>query len=143
MSEPGPLRPVGKGARVAGADLARTTVLVVDDDDDMRALVRFHLELAEFDVVAEAVDGDDALAAFDRLGAPPVPEVVLLDNRMPGLSGLEVASRLIELVPAQRIVLFTAYADGETAHRCEEMGVRLVSKDQVGELPTIVRTLAG
>lgn len=126
------------------ADQASTTVLVVDDDDDMRALVRMRLELADdIRVVAEAVDGPDALAAFTRLGAPPVPEVVLLDNRMPGMTGLEVAAHLRELVPAQHIVLFTAFADDDTAERCQALGVRLVSKDQVAQLPDIVRSMSG
>ena len=125
------------------ADQSGTTVLVVDDDDDMRALVRMRLELADdIRVVAEAVDGPEALATFARLGAPPVPEVVLLDNRMPGMTGLEVAAELRELVPTQHIVLFTAFADDETAQRCQALGVRLVSKDQVAELAEIVRSLS-
>ncbi|HEY8721135.1 response regulator, partial [Pengzhenrongella sp.] len=65
------------------------TVLVVDDDEDIRFLVRTVLTRAGLEVVAEAIDGVEALAALERLDPPPDPAVVVLDNRMPGLSGLE------------------------------------------------------
>jgi CheY-like chemotaxis protein len=119
----------------------RTTVLVVDDDDDMRVLVKLKLELSgDIDVVAEAVDGIDALEAFERLGAPPVPQVVLLDNRMPGMTGMEVAAHLLARVPDQRIILFSAHLDQDTVARADELGIaEVVSKSDLAELPRIVR----
>ena len=66
-------------------------VLIVDDEEDMRALVRATIELAGPDVaIDEAVSGADAIA---RLEADR-PEVVVLDHRMPGFSGLETAKRI-------------------------------------------------
>ena len=126
-------------------NIDKTTVLVVDDDEDMRTLVKMQLEIAgDIEVVAEAIDGTDALEAFKRLDAPPVPEVVVLDNRMPGMTGLEVAERLLKAVPGQRILLFTAYLDDETVARAEAVGItEVVSKDQVAELPAILRRLRG
>ena len=71
---------------------ASTRVLIVDDEEDMRALVRATIELAGPDVaVDEAVSGADAIA---RLEADQ-PEVVVLDHRMPGFSGLETAKRIL------------------------------------------------
>jgi EAL domain-containing protein (putative c-di-GMP-specific phosphodiesterase class I)/CheY-like chemotaxis protein len=64
-------------------------VLIVDDDDDVRAYFARVLARAGFDVV-EATNGRDALAAIHA--APPA--VVLLDNRMPGIGGLHVLARL-------------------------------------------------
>ena len=62
--------------------MTRAHVLVVDDDTDIRALLRELLERRGFSV-AEAADGRDALRAF--YGAPP--DVVLLDVGMPGMDG--------------------------------------------------------
>jgi DNA-binding NarL/FixJ family response regulator len=120
---------------------SRTTVLIADDEDDVRLLVKLRLELAgDIEVVAEAIDGDEALAAYEALDAPPVPHVVVLDNRMPGLTGLDVAALLRERVPSQRIVLYTAFVDEATIERAGELGIAaVVSKDNVAELPGIIR----
>ena len=85
------------------------TVLVADDEPDLRVLTHSLLEAAGFEVVEEAVDGEAALAAIELLHPPPVPTVLVLDYLMPGLSGLDVAERVLEHHPDQRIVLFTAY----------------------------------
>jgi diguanylate cyclase (GGDEF)-like protein len=66
-----------------------TRVLIVDDDEDIRAYLDVTLELAGFEVV-QASDGEAALrAAFDT-----VPDLVVLDVMMPGIDGLEVLRRL-------------------------------------------------
>jgi len=82
-------------------------VLIVDDEPDVRLVTRVILEAVGYDV-DEAEDGERALAA---LQAGAVPDVVLLDVRMPGLDGWEVLRRLrsgpdpLRLLP---IVIFTA-----------------------------------
>jgi CheY-like chemotaxis protein len=122
---------------------SRTTVLVVDDDEDMRLLVKLKLELSgDIDVVAEAVDGIDALDAYERLEAPPVPQIVLLDNRMPGMTGLEVATHILGRVPDQRIILYTAHVDEDTTARAHHLGItEVVSKSNLAELPSIIRRI--
>ena len=65
------------------------TVLVVDDDDVTRMVLRITLEKDDFTVV-EAEDGPSALAAVDDHDV----DLVLLDNRLPGIDGLEVLRRL-------------------------------------------------
>ena len=66
-----------------------TRILIVDDDEDIRAYLEVTLELAGFEVV-QAVDGETGLqAAFDA-----EPELIVLDVMMPGLDGLEVLRRL-------------------------------------------------
>jgi CheY-like chemotaxis protein len=121
-------------------DERRTTVLIADDDEDMRVLVRLNLELSgRIEVVAEAIDGIDALDSFVRLDPPPVPQVVLLDNRMPGMTGLEVAAFLLERVPVQRIILFSAYLDDATVAQARNLGItEVVSKDEVSDLADII-----
>jgi len=118
----------------------RTTVLIVDDDEDMRVLVKLQLELSRrIEVVAEAIDGMDALEHFVRLDPPPDPHVVLLDNRMPGMTGLEVAALLRERVPVQRVILFSAYLDDATVAQARDLGItEVVSKSDVKDLAEII-----
>ena len=119
-----------------------TTVLVADDDADLRLLVRVVLEQAGFDVIEEAIDGDTALEAVTRLDPPPTPTVLVLDNVMPGLTGLQVAERVLARVPNQRIVLFSAYLDNDVERRAQEIGVsRCVAKPDVRRLPSILAEL--
>lgn len=119
------------------------TVLVADDEPDLRLLIRIQLEKAGFAVVEEAVDGEAALAAVARLAPPPIPAVIVLDNQMPGLSGLEVAERVLAEVPDQRIVLFSAFLDSEVCRRADELGIRAcLAKVDLAQLPAIVRELA-
>lgn len=121
-----------------------TTLLIVDDETDIRLLVRTICESARPDlkVVAEAVDGPEALAAFDRFDPPPVPHVVILDNRMPGVSGLEVAQEMLRRQPGQQIVLFTAHADQGVVKRAAELGIAaVVGKQDIASLPAVLRSL--
>ncbi len=87
------------------------SVFVVDDEPSMRMLARAFLQKGGFNVVDEAEDGPQALERFHDLNPPPVPSVVLLDNRMPGLTGLEVAEQMLTQHPSQVIVLFSAHLD--------------------------------
>lgn len=106
-------------------------------------LVRATLERAGFNIVEEAVDGPSALDAMRRLKPPPVPTVLVLDNQMPGLTGLEVAERVLECIPDQRIILFSAHLDDEVCRRAEEIGVSLcVAKTDVHRLPAHIAAVA-
>jgi CheY-like chemotaxis protein len=118
------------------------TVLVVDDAADMRFLARAVLESAGLHVVAEAADGPEALTRFRALDPPPVPTVILLDNQMPGPSGLEVAAEILAHAPEQIIVLFSAYLSAEVIEQAEQLGVAAcVSKVDVTRLASIIRDL--
>jgi DNA-binding response OmpR family regulator len=67
----------------------RQTILIVEDDEDLRRLFRTALTLEGFDVI-EAADGIEALQRIDLL----VPELVILDLELPGLSGTAVQQEL-------------------------------------------------
>lgn len=124
---------------VDAPDACRTTILVVDDDPDMRFLARSVLEVAGIEVAGEAADGQEALDKLNELDPPPIPTVVLLDNQMPGLTGLEVAEQILRDRPEQLIVLFSAYLDDDIIRRAEEIGVAsCVSKGDAMDLPAIV-----
>lgn len=81
-------------------------LMIVDDEAPARArLVQLLAEEAGHEVVAEAESGPAALAALDSAQ----PDILLLDIRMPGMDGLEVARHLAGLEQAPAVVFTTAY----------------------------------
>lgn len=123
-------------------DFAPGTVLIADDEADVRLLVRIILaEVEGVEVIAEAVDGDDALEKWCDLRRP-APQVVVLDNRMPGLTGLEVAARILEARPTQPILLFSAFLSDDIRQEAAAAGIRAcVSKSDLDTLAGLVRGL--
>ncbi|MBD0349220.1 MAG: response regulator [Thermoleophilia bacterium] len=98
-------------------------VLVVDDEDDIRAMLQIVLSIEGWSV-DEASGGSEALAQC----AQRAYDVVVLDERMPGLNGLQVARRLVARGFDGRLVLFSAYVDDDVRSECEELGVAVVDK---------------
>ena len=96
------------------------TVLVVDDDPNLRAMIRFTLEGGGFDVTT-ATDGIDALV---QLKEAPAPDVVLLDLMMPKLDGLATLReiRRLELAPESRVVILTCRVEEMDFVRGFELG---------------------
>ena len=120
---------------------AAPTVLVVDDEPDMRDLARLILEKGGLSVI-EADGGAEALHRFYALAPPPVPAVVVLDNRMPGLTGLQVAEKMLAHNPDQVIVLFSAWLDHDVVAAATSLGVtECLSKSDARTLPAVVRRL--
>ena len=79
-------------------------VLTVDDQALFRGIVRDVIDATSgFELVGEAASGEEALAAVERLD----PQLVLLDVRMPGLDGIEVARRLRASHPDTHVVLIS------------------------------------
>ena len=92
-------------------------VLVVDDDEVIRKVVRTVLEADDFEVV-EARDGVEAI---DRVAADQ-PTVVVLDVMMPGIDGVEVCRRLHETGGPTRVLMLTARDDATIEQACREAG---------------------
>lgn len=108
--------------------------LIVDDDDDMRFLVRVIIEAANEGLVV-AAEARNATEAVDQWRQHQ-PDVIVLDNRMPGRSGLEVAAEILAEDPEQSIILFSAFLDDDTTTQATALGVRAcLSKDHYDELP--------
>lgn len=115
--------------------------LIVDDEPDMRMLMRATLSMEDgFDVTHEASDGEEALATW--VGA--APDVIVLDMRMPGLSGLEVARQILATDPKQRVVMCSAYMDPEDIDEARRIGVvACVDKMDIIRLPGLVASAVG
>lgn len=122
--------------------LQAPTVLIVDDEPDMRELARVILERDGIEVIDVAADGAEALERFFELNPPPRPSAVVLDNRMPGLTGLQVAEQMLSHHPDQVIVLFSAYLDSSVEAAARAVGVTAcVSKTDLTRLAPIIRGL--
>jgi two-component system nitrate/nitrite response regulator NarL len=103
-----------------------TRVLVADDHPAYRRGVVRALQRAGHDVVAQTHDGSAALALARRL----VPDVALLDQRMPGPSGSEIAATLREEGSATRVVVLSAYDEPELVEAALDAGAAgYLSKD--------------
>lgn len=108
--------------------------LIVDDDEDMRFLLRAVIERANegLEVAAEAAGADEALVQWRTIR----PDVIVLDHRMPGTTGLQVAEVILGEDAAQSIILFSAYLDDELVARADEIGIRAcISKDRYDDIP--------
>ena len=115
--------------------------LIVDDEEDVRSLVRMVVEAANegLMVSGEAANGDEALERW----RDERPAVVVLDQRMPGMSGLEVAQQILAQDPRQPIILFSAFLDQSTREEARRLGVRVcLDKTQVARLPEELWALA-
>jgi CheY-like chemotaxis protein len=102
MSRKGsPTFPAANSSPAEAVDDGRSrTVLIVDDHDDVRHMLRLLFEVDDFRVVGEAADGDQAL----DLAREHQPAFVILDYSMPNMSG-EQTARWIHLVdPEARII---------------------------------------
>lgn len=79
-------------------------MLIVDDNDSTREMLKISLERAGHEILGEAADGASALKAFAELR----PDAVLLDIIMPGISGIAVLEEIRRLSPAAKVIMLTA-----------------------------------
>lgn len=98
----------------------KATVLIIEDEPDLREIARFHLEGAGYDVV-EAADGGEAL---DRVQSSP-PDVILLDLRLPGADGWTVLGDLRRHLDADvPVIVLSAHSSGHNVERAAREGCR-------------------
>jgi two-component system chemotaxis response regulator CheY len=119
----------------------RVRTLIIDDDEDMRMLTASIIRVANkgLEVVGTAADGESGLEQWRELR----PDVVVVDHRMPGTSGLDVAEQMLTEEPAQSIVLFSAYLDDVVTDAAEQIGIcSILEKDRFNDLPSVLWSCA-
>jgi CheY-like chemotaxis protein len=110
-------------------------VLIADDEPDMRALIAHVLRVEEIDVV-EAATAEETIARWRELR----PDAIVLDQRMPPTTGLEIAAAILDEAPGQVILLFTAFVDAAIRAEVQRLGITAcVAKDQLLEIPALLR----
>jgi len=129
----------------------KTRVILADDHPVVReGLVTIINQQADMQVVAEAGDGETAITLYEQ----HVPDVMVLDLRMPRCDGLAVVERLLAVYPDARLLIMTTYDDDEDIFRCLTLGaqgyllkdaprqeilaaIRAVSRDQSYTSPSV------
>jgi AmiR/NasT family two-component response regulator len=115
--------------------MAKMRVLIADDDPIIRLDLKQMLENLEYDVVAEAGDGQQAV----ELARETLPDICILDVKMPVMDGIDAVNILTEenIAPA---ILLTAYSDRELVDRAKEAGVfaYLVKPFKPSDLPPAI-----
>jgi DNA-binding NarL/FixJ family response regulator len=119
--------------------IGRPTVLIVDDFDTIREMLRFHFDAdGRFRVVGEAGDGVSAVALVRQHH----PSVVILDLALPRMDGFEVLKLIKDEFPETRVVVLSAFdlktMDGQPAlaraDRYIEKGPRMKLVDVASEV---------
>lgn len=116
-------------------------VLIVDDHALLRRGLRTVLELEpDIEVVGEGNDGDEAVAQSAEL----LPDVVLLDVRMPRRGGIEACAAIKDVAPSARIIMLTASDDEADLYEAIKAGATgyLLKETPPHELADAVRSVA-
>ena len=112
-------------------------ILVVEDSEITRRLIRAILRTRDWTVCGEAENGPAAVRQFQSLR----PDIVVLDLKMLGLNGIETAHRLSELDPSVPLILFTLCDVSELSEIARGAGVyAIVSKDRALDLVATIES---
>ena len=88
----------------------RTRVVIVDDNDMMRSILRGILRGEAYEVIGEARNGLQAVEVAERLK----PDIICMDVMMPEMSGIEAMGKIRTDRPETEVVMITSNADPET-----------------------------
>ena len=103
------------------AEASEITVLLADDHEVVREGLRLALlRSPHIRVVGEAADGETAVSLTERR----LPDVVVMDLRMPGMDGIEATEEIMRRVPEAKVLIFTAYSERALLQRGLESGAR-------------------
>lgn len=95
-------------------------VLLVEDDVDLLSFYELFLGISGFRVWGSVTTGEAAVERYRN--ASSFPDVVILDHRLPGKNGIQIASQILELDPKACIILCTA--DGNALEDALRVGIR-------------------
>jgi len=98
-------------------EITAPTILVIDDDKEVRYSLNRVLSSKHY-IVQEAASGEEGVAAVKK----QLPDVILLDNRMTGMSGVETLQHLRSVNPKQLVIFMTAFGTAQTAIEAMKYG---------------------
>lgn len=116
-------------------------VMIVDDHEVVRSgIVSLFKREPDLRIVGEATSGEQALVALQSLR----PDVVLLDQRLPGMTGAETCREIVRRWPSTAVLILTSFASDEVIHSCLAAGARgyLTKSIETTDLPRAVRAVA-
>jgi len=97
------------------------SVMVVDDDPNLIELFEASSGVYEMNIVGKANDGEEALKVYPSISPPP--EIVIMDQRMPNMCGIECTKILLQMHPGARIV----FVSGEPGIRNEALAAGAIA----------------
>src|ERR1700719_1250137 len=124
---------------LANQSVRRRRILVIDDGDSVRHIIRIFLERGGFEVCGEDADGVEAIEQAKKLK----PDLIVLDLAMPRMNGAEAASILTQTMPSVPIILLTLYMNVLGPSFASAIGVKAVidKTDGMDKLVACVRSL--
>lgn len=107
-------------------------LLVVDDEPLVREALGFVFDIPAIEVVGTAEDGPSAIKAVEELN----PEVVLMDLRMPGMSGIEATREIVAKFPEVIVLVHSAHSDQRSKDEAKQAGAAgyVVKGDRMDQL---------
>jgi DNA-binding NarL/FixJ family response regulator len=119
----GPRRDHRPGGLVVMSPSAPTSrrppkVLLVDDSGDTRRALRELLEAQAITIVGEAAEGAEGIDLARKL----MPDVVLMDLKMPGIDGIEATKIITSSLPDTHVIVLTTFDDDSLRQRADEAG---------------------
>ncbi|MEW5896030.1 MAG: response regulator [Candidatus Omnitrophota bacterium] len=94
------------------------SLLLVDDEEEFRKTMRDFIGRRYECVIDEASEGAQAVDQVQRLK----PDIILLDIKMPGLSGIDVITRIKDISPSSKVIVISAWKSGEVVSQAVGMG---------------------
>ncbi|GIP55146.1 MULTISPECIES: response regulator [Paenibacillus] len=98
-------------------------VMIVDDHDMVRMGLKTYLMLDPgFEVIAEAANGQDAVAVLERGIPQGQPDIILMDLMMPVMNGAEATKEVLSRFPGMKIVILTSFLEDDLVVQAVESG---------------------
>lgn len=116
-----------------------TRILLVDDEADVRFILSLQIGRHGWEAV-EAGSGEEAL---DLIAGGEDFDAVVLDHRMDGLSGIEVATRLRGTGDRTPIIMYTGNLDDELQRHADDIGIGVIPKSDVSEVIEALEVMTG
>ncbi len=96
------------------------SVLIADDSDAIRLVLKDIMDVGKYSVAGEAVNGEESVEMYSKLK----PDILLLDLAMPKKDGLTVVEEIISVHPDAKIILITASDNQKIITKCLEAGAK-------------------